>query len=284
VTVLVAFWVERTRDGPCVSEALDGLLALAQTQALPQAAIDAITTAYAAPWDPRMDKRVSMCVCVSVCVCLCVSLSLCAHACAYVYLSFPLRSYLSSFVSLSRSHLVVYVCVCVDACLTLCVYMRVCVCVCVIHRVLEGSAVAVQPQAVRLAAYAVLAALVERHHDAVRARGIAAIFGMVRAMDGEKDPRNLMAKLGLLRRLAVIVPLTDELAEVTGPARGAHRYRNRNRVCKREEGTATCPRTHMHTLSYTIMHTYSHAYTVIYSHAHSLTQPHTYCLFHMHTH
>jgi hypothetical protein len=144
--------------------------------------------------------------------------------------------------------------------------------------------VAVQPQAVRLAAYAVLAALVERHHDAVRARGIAAIFGMVRAMDGEKDPRNLMAKLDLLRRLAVIVPLTDELAEVTGPARGAHRYTNRNSVCKREEGTATCPRTHMHTLSYTIMHTYSHAYTVIYSHAHSLTQPHTYCYFHMHTH
>ena len=79
-------------------------------------------------------------------------------------------------------------------------------------------AVALHPQAARLGAYRLLAALLERHRVALQPLGPAVVMGLSRAMANEKDPRNLLVALGLVRDAAQAFPLSDELAEVRRPA------------------------------------------------------------------
>ena len=154
VTVLTTFFQDRFRDLPCLTEALDGLLALVRYQALAGPAAADLAMRCAIPPIPR-----------------------------------------------ARSHL---------PRLTACY-------ACTGDSLLVTVNLAGQPQPVRLTAYHLLGALLERHTPALRARGPEFVFNAIRCMDGEKDPRNLLYKLGVLRQLATSFPLSDELAEV--PAR-----------------------------------------------------------------
>jgi len=78
-------------------------------------------------------------------------------------------------------------------------------------------------QPVRLAVYRLLSALVEHHAPALLPRGAELVFGLTRSVDSEKDPRNLLVAFRLIRAVAQLVPLSDELAEVRLHVRIEHK-------------------------------------------------------------
>ena len=170
MTVLVSFWLDRCRDVPCLPEALDGLLALAQHQPL-GAAADTI-----------------------------------AHGCEAWRLSHSHRSHSAPNVPPPS-------------------YSRM---ACVPRSVFDAVPVNTFAQPVRLAVYRLLSALVERHAPALLPRGAELAFGLTRSVDSEKDPRNLLVAFRLIRAVAQLVPLSDELAEVRLHVRNA---RTRKTCC-----------------------------------------------------
>ncbi|KAI9282888.1 Dos2-interacting transcription regulator of RNA-Pol-II-domain-containing protein [Umbelopsis sp. AD052] len=74
------------------------------------------------------------------------------------------------------------------------------------------------PQTARYRVYSIIGALVARYSSALRSMNNEFVFGFTQAMDGEKDPRNLMKAFALVKEIVVNFDISnhvEDLFEVT---------------------------------------------------------------------